>query len=135
MIINVGAAAIFDSEGKILCCKRNNTPPHSKKWEFPGGKLEKDESVTECIVREIKEELNLEIIPINEIISITHKYPHANVCINLWHCVISEESDAMKLHCHSDKKWLYASEMIGLDWLDADVEIVRFLQKYNINSS
>ena len=134
-MIHVGAAAIFDEEGRILCCKRDKSLPHSNKWEFPGGKFEAGESVTDCILREIKEELNLEIIPLNEIITVIHRYPHSEVCINLWHCIISEVSDELELRYHSDKMWLHAHEMVELDWIEADVEIVNYLQKYTTNFS
>ena len=66
MRIHVGAAAIFDDKGRVLCCKRDSSSSHPGKWEFPGGKVEPDEKISDCIVRELNEELNLEIIPIRK---------------------------------------------------------------------
>ena len=55
MIIRVGAAAIFDKNQRVLCCRRDDSSTHPGKWEFPGGKIEFGESTTDCIIREISE--------------------------------------------------------------------------------
>ena len=130
MRIRVGAAAIFDAKGRVLCCKRDGSSSHPGKWEFPGGKVELDEELSECIVRELDEELNLDVIPVREIISVEHSYGHRDVSIHLWHCTLSGESQSLELRCHSKVMWLHTDEMGSVDWLEADLAIVDFLQKY-----
>ena len=131
MRIHVGAAAIFDDKGRVLCCKRDSSSSHPGKWEFPGGKVEPDEKISDCIVRELNEELNLEIIPIRKLVSVEHSYGSRNVSIHLWHCTLSGESQSPELRCHSEVVWLHTHEMVSLDWLEADLTIVDFLQNYN----
>ncbi len=130
MGIQVGAAAIFDNEGRILCCKRNESSSHPNKWEFPGGKVEPDEEISECIIREVYEELNLEVIPVKKLITVDHSYGSRDVSIHLWHCTLSDEQQPIELRFHSKAMWLHAHEMFSFDWLEADIAIVDFLQNY-----
>ena len=130
MIIRVGAAAIFDKNQRVLCCRRDASSTHPGKWEFPGGKIEFGESTTDCIIREISEELNLLVSPLCEILTVNHRYGVKEVSIELWHCVISEDSPVLEMRCHSENRWLHAHEMNDLEWLDADFELVEYLLNY-----
>ena len=74
-------AAIIQHENKILCVQRdeNKLSYISKKYEFPGGKVESGETLQETIIREIQEELKIKIVPIQQFITVDHEYPDFNL--------------------------------------------------------
>ncbi len=124
--IEVVAAVIMHNQ-KILCVQRseNKYAYISKKFEFPGGKMEEGETKKQTIIREIKEELNMDIIPIKELNTVEHEYPDFNLKM---HSFISEcLSSEVFLSEHIDYKWLSVSELETLDWAAADLPIVEQL--------
>ena len=122
-------AAIIQHNDKILCVQRgeNKLSYISKKYEFPGGKIELGESKEETIIREIKEELNMEISVIKEFITVNHEYPDFYLTMHSYIC--SCETTSLTLTEHIDYKWLSISEMDQLDWAAADIPIVNKLVK------
>ncbi|MFM7014866.1 MAG: (deoxy)nucleoside triphosphate pyrophosphohydrolase [Bacteroidota bacterium] len=117
-------AAIIQHNDKILCVQRgeNKLPYISKKYEFPGGKIELGESKEETIKREIKEELNMDIKVVEEFITVNHQYPDFNLTMHSFICDC--DSPELTLTEHIDYKWLSISEMDQLDWAAADIPIV-----------
>jgi len=124
--IEVVAAIIIDND-KILCTQRgqNKYEYLSKKYEFPGGKIEKGESKVEALKREIFEELKMEIIQIKEFIKVTHEYSDFNLTMYSYICTCEDPS--IELSEHIDFKWLDKSELKKLDWAAADIPIVESL--------
>ena len=122
-------AAIIEHNDKILCVQRgeNKLPYISKKYEFPGGKIEPGESKEETIIREIREELNMEISITKEFITVNHEYPDFYLTMHSYIC--SCENTSVTLTEHIDYKWLSISEMDQLDWAAADIPIVKKLVK------
>jgi len=122
-------AAIIQHNDKILCVQRgeNKLPYISKKYEFPGGKIELGESREETIKREIREELNMEISVIKEFITVNHEYPDFFLTMHSYIC--SCENTSVTLTEHIDYKWLSIIEMEELDWAAADIPIVNKLVK------
>lgn len=124
--VEVVAAVIMHNQ-KILCVQRseNKYAYISKKFEFPGGKMEEGETKKQTIIREIKEELNMDIIPIKELKTVEYEYPDFNLKM---HSFISEcLSTEVFLSEHIDYKWLSVSELETLDWAAADLPIVEQL--------
>ena len=124
--VEVVAAVIMHNQ-KILCVQRseNKYAYISKKFEFPGGKMEEGETKKQTIIREIKEELNMDIIPFKELKTVEHEYPDFNLKM---HSFISEcLSSEVFLSEHIDYKWLSVSELETLDWAAADLPIVEQL--------
>ena len=124
--VEVVAAVIMHNQ-KILCVQRseNKYAYISKKFEFPGGKMEEGETKKQTIIREIKEELNMDIIPIKELKTVEHEYPDFNLKM---HSFISKcLSSEVFLSEHIDYKWLSVSELETLDWAAADLPIVEQL--------
>lgn len=117
-------AAIIEHEGKILCVQRgeNKLPYISKKYEFPGGKIEDGETNEETIIREIKEELHMDIRTKKEFITVEHEYPDFHLTMHSFIC--SCDDPIVKLTEHIEYKWLSLSELEGLDWAAADIPIV-----------
>lgn len=120
-------AAIIINNDKILCVQRgeNKLDYISKKYEFPGGKLEIGETKKEGIIREIHEELNMTIDPINEFLTVNHQYPDFNLTMHSFIC--STDNPTVTLSEHVDYKWLSKEELIHLDWAAADIPIVNKL--------
>jgi 8-oxo-dGTP diphosphatase len=124
--VEVVAAVIMHNQ-KILCVQRgeNKFEYISKKFEFPGGKIEGTETKKQTIIREIKEELNMDIIPVKELKTVEHEYPDFNLTM---HSFISEcISTEVYLSEHIDYKWLSVSELETLNWAAADLPIVEQL--------
>ncbi len=92
------------------------------KWEFPGGKVEPNETSEECLIREIKEELGIEIEIEKSLTAHTHHYP--SVTIRLIPFVCKHISGNITLKEHANLKWLNANELLDLDWADADIPIL-----------
>ena len=87
-------------------------------WEFPGGKLEPDETPKECIVREIREELATEVKAEKIIGVVEYDYPSFHLTM---HCILcSIVSGDLKLLEHEDAKWLTRETLYSVDWLPAD---------------
>ena len=124
--VHVTAAVIFQNN-KILCVQRNENKYDyiSKKWEFPGGKVEENEHLEETIKREVQEELNLIIEVKSFLIQVNHQYPDFKLKMDTFICEIS--SGDLELNEHVDYKWLSVYELRKLDWAGADVPIVERL--------
>ncbi|MEM8504022.1 MAG: A/G-specific adenine glycosylase [Cyanobacteria bacterium P01_D01_bin.1] len=82
----IGVAVITDSQGKILIDRRKQEGLLGGLWEFPGGKIEPGESEEDCVKREIKEELDIEIEVGTKLITIEHTYTHFKVTLNVFNC-------------------------------------------------
>lgn len=122
-------AAVVTRDGKYLCMQRcrSRESYNSERWEFPGGKVENDESDHEALVREIKEELDWNIYVGRKIATITHSYPDLTIELMAYWCKGDDEEFTMLEHL--DAKWLAADELNSLKWTDADKKIVaRILQ-------
>jgi 8-oxo-dGTP diphosphatase len=75
------AAAIIEYNGTILLARRRQNAPYPLLWEFPGGKVEQSEDPKDCVVREIREELAIEISVTGIYDVIFYRYPERNVLI------------------------------------------------------
>ncbi|TBX68729.1 (deoxy)nucleoside triphosphate pyrophosphohydrolase [Flavobacterium silvisoli] len=128
-MINV-ACAIVLFDDKVLVAQRSEQMKLPLKWEFPGGKLERNESETDCIKREIKEELNIEIDVLKRISNSIYNY--GSFEINLIPFVANYISGEIKLSEHKDYRLLYKSELMTLDWAEADIPIVEEFLKLEL---
>jgi 8-oxo-dGTP diphosphatase len=86
--LRVVAAALFDSQGRVLIAERPAGKHMAGWWEFPGGKVAAGESDREALVRELHEELGIEARPDAEIMTLTHDYPDRVVDLVLWRAAI-----------------------------------------------
>lgn len=128
-MLNVTCAIII-IEDKILVTQRSETMKLPLKWEFPGGKLEVNESEENCIKREIKEEINIEIEILARLKSTTHDYGIFE--IQLIPFLSKYVSGEIKLSEHRDYKLLEKSELLNLDWAEADLPIVEEFLKLEL---
>ena len=122
--IEVVAGVIKDKQGLTLAVQRGESSKEyiSKKWEFPGGKIEEGESREEALSRELSEELKIETTIGDLVMTVDHTYPDFRLIMHAYHCEIV--SGELTLTEHLDQKWLRGSELKDLDWAAADVPIV-----------
>lgn len=119
-------AAIIQKENKILATKRGYGE-FINMWEFPGGKIESGETKEQALVREIKEELNIEINVDKFAIDIEYQYPNFYLFMSCFMCSIKEGS--IELLEHNDGKWITKEELNTLNWLPADIDAVNYLKE------
>ena len=127
-LIEVTCAIIMDGE-RILVTQRSSEMPHPHKWEFPGGKLRTGENPEACIIREIREELGVEISVKQLLPSVSYSYSRHTVKLIPFICNIL--AGEISLSEHSVYRWVNRSELAGIDWLEADLEILELLNRYN----
>lgn len=128
-MINVTCAIIL-IDNQILVTQRSEKMKLPLKWEFPGGKLEDNESEKDCIKREIKEELNIEIDVISQLSNSVFDYDTFK--INLIPFIANYVSGEIILSEHKDYKLLDKSELLNLDWAEADLPIVEEFLKLEL---
>lgn len=122
-MVKVSCALILNHEGKILVAQRSANMSMPLKWEFPGGKLEPNETAEVCLHRELMEELNIEVQITKQLPANLHAY--SNFTIELIPFLCKYVKGAMLLKEHAQIKWLHPTELLALDWADADVPIVK----------
>ena len=130
-MIEVTAAIIF-IENKVLCLKRGHSKYSyiSNKYEFPGGKIKVNETPVDALIREIREELSIEIKIEEKFKTITHDYPDFRVKLHSYICRTNKFSG--DLYEHSDFKLLKIKDLKYLDWLEADIPLIdSLILKYN----
>ena len=121
-------AAVIVKDNKILCVQRgtHKYPYLANKWEFPGGKMEEGETEEQTIVREIREELHMDIHPKEKLLTVEHTYPDFHLTMHTYLC--EAETSTPTLTEHTAYKWLFLAELDELDWAGADVPIVSALE-------
>lgn len=123
-MIKVTCAIIVNADGLVFAAQRSPTMSLPLKWEFPGGKIEPGETAEACLIREIKEELHVDIEIVASLPANTHQYP--NITIQLIPFVCKIITGEIILKEHQDFKWLCKDELLALDWAEADVPIVEY---------
>lgn len=115
--------AIIEKDSKVLCAQRSELMHLPLKWEFPGGKVEDDEDPEECLKREIREELGIEINIIERLISNKHTYPdQKSFELIPFRCIVA--GGELDVKEHKVVKWLNRSELRELDWAEADIPVL-----------
>jgi len=120
-------AAILMHNDEILCAQRaeNKLEYISKKFEFPGGKIEAGETHKEALERELQEELNINP-DINELyLTVVHEYPDFELTMHSFLCQM--DTKEVTLNEHISSIWLKKENLLALDWAAADVPIVNKL--------
>jgi len=120
------AAAVIASGDLYLITRRKAGTHLAGLWEFPGGKCEKGESLKDCLRREVREELGIEITEPVPFQTVRHDYPEKSVELHFFRCTI-KAGTAQVLGC-DDLKWVTAKELATFDFPPADRTLVRALQ-------
>jgi len=115
-------AAIIRKDGLVLVTRRPDGKPHAGMWEFPGGKLDGGETPQECLRREIREELDLEVT-VGPIFEVTfHRYEWGPVLILAYEC--SPSRGAIRNLQVAEHRWIAPRDLHRLDILPADLPII-----------
>ncbi|MCK5794752.1 MAG: (deoxy)nucleoside triphosphate pyrophosphohydrolase [Anaerolineales bacterium] len=120
--------ALIIEDGGVLVTQRSRQMPHPMKWEFPGGKVKEEEKPEACIRREIREELSIEVSVIEELSTVRHNYGSRS--LELIPFICQHLDGVIELAEHHSYKWVSVDELDELDWLEADVEVVRLLKSH-----
>lgn len=126
--IEVSAALIF-RDRKLLITRRHPDAHLGGFWEFPGGKREVNETFEECLVREIREELGVEVSVGELFEEITHAYPEKTVRLKFFICELIR-GEPQPLGC-TTFKWIGKSELSDHEFPAADAQLLEKLRAYN----
>jgi len=120
-------AGIIYKENKILLCRRKEGKSQAGFWEFPGGKVEKNESNQKALYREIKEELGIEIKVKDFYVQTAYSYPTFNIV--LWVYTCEYESGEIKPTDHDKFEWVVPPKLPDYPLSPADIEVAEKLAK------
>lgn len=125
-------AGIILYKKQILCVQRNENKLQyiSKKYEFPGGKMESGETKIETLKREILEELKMKVEVREEFLTVFHEYPDFKLTMHSYICNCKNKK--LTLTEHIDFKWLDKAHIANLDWAAADIPIVNKLINFEL---
>jgi A/G-specific adenine glycosylase len=125
--IIVGAAVVTNSKDQILIAQRRTEDMLGGLWEFPGGKQEPDETIEECVARELKEELGIQVEIGEFLVTVKHAYSHFTMDLHTYFAKI-KSGRPKTLECQ-DFKWLTISELRNVPYSKADLKIIEALEK------
>lgn len=122
----IGVAVLWNAQQQILIDRRRPEGPMGGLWEFPGGKVEPGETIEDCIKREIKEELGIEIEVGNHLITIEHLYAHLHVTLAVHHCR-HLSGVPQPIEC-DEIRWVTLDEITQFPFPQANEQIITALQ-------
>ncbi|WP_276495888.1 (deoxy)nucleoside triphosphate pyrophosphohydrolase [Pontibacter litorisediminis] len=115
--------ALVEQQGRVLLTQRSEHMREALLWEFPGGKLEPRETETECLVREIQEELHIAVQPFQRLQPALHQYPGRMIELIPYRCRYN--GGDIYLQEHRAYHWALPDELMRYSWCPADVPIVQ----------
>lgn len=124
-IVVVGAV-ITDGQ-LVLCAQRGADMALPGMWEFPGGKLEQDETDQQALVREIAEELECEIQVGERITTTRHEYDFGFVTLTTYYATVTTGTPVTTEH--AELRWVEASNLDSLEWAPADIPAIELIKK------
>jgi 8-oxo-dGTP diphosphatase len=124
-IVEVVAGALFDAEGRVLIAQRPPGKALAGRWEFPGGKLHAGEAPFAGLVRELREELGVEVHSAARLIRYAHDYPDRTVWLDLW--AVSAWSGEPQGLDGQAFKWVVPWRLHEEDILEADRPMIEAL--------
>lgn len=124
-MIDVAAAILRDDQGRILICQRGEGGNCAFLWEFPGGKRETGETMEECLIRECREELEIEIALEGLYAETTYAYPDRTIHFNFFNAHIA--GGTLKMDVHNDMKWVRNEDLPDYPFCPADEDIIKTL--------
>ena len=117
-------AALIVRENKILICQRTEDQAMPLKWEFPGGKVERDEDLKDALHRELDEELGIDAEIGRKIAAIQHTYANG-VSLALYFYRVDHFENEIDNRIFRDVRWVDRKELPTYDFLEADVRLVK----------
>ena len=120
-------AGLILQNNKLLICQRPNFKDHPLKWEFPGGKIKNDETNEEALIREINEELSIDIINYEDLISYNFNYEDLNKTVFINFYLINTFSGKVLNNFHKQLKWIEIKDIREYDFLEGDFKIIDYI--------
>lgn len=120
-------AAIIIHDNRVFATQRGYGE-FKDGWEFPGGKVEEGETSRTALVREIREELDTEIAVGELFDTVEYDYPAFHLSMDCFLCKVV--SGKLVLKEHEDARWLSREQLDSVDWLPADIGLIRKLAEY-----
>lgn len=118
-------AAVIERDGKFLITKRLETSPMGHCWEFPGGKIEKGETIEECVVRECQEEIDVTVEPVKRLKHVLFDYPHGLILLHFIHCRLAT-GEPRPVECR-EVLWIAPHQFPDYEFPPADVDVIEEL--------
>lgn len=119
-------AAVIKHNDEIFATQRGYGD-YKDWWEFPGGKIELGETPEEALIREIKEELDTEIAVDSFITTVEYDYPKFHLSMDCFWCSI--KNGELVLLEHEASRWLSVEKIYEVNWLPADMEVIKVIMK------
>jgi len=129
--VRIVTAAVIEKDGRILIARRKKGDPLEDKWEFPGGKLEPNETPEDCLLRELHEEFGVSAA-VGEFIG-SSRFTYRHAAIELLAYRVACPSDEFKVKAHEEIRWAPPEELCRYDFSEADRPIVqKLLELYRL---
>jgi mutator protein MutT len=125
-MIDVAVGVVFNLRGEVLITQRSKGSTHSSLWEFPGGKLEVNETALNALKRELKEEVNISCKQTDP--WFVHEYDYSKFCVRLHVFVVrGYEGHAECLEAQQDLKWIDPAQLTSYPFPAANQLIIERL--------
>jgi 8-oxo-dGTP diphosphatase len=121
-------AAILESEGRILICRRTARQSHPLKWEFPGGKVEPGETASQALARELEEELGITDAIGEEVSRYEYAYPGKAPVVLIFIRVTRFSGEPVNL-IFQEIRWEPPERLSAFDFLEGDLDFIRSLAR------
>lgn len=123
----IGVAAIINDQGEVLIDRRLEGGSFGGLWEFPGGKVEPGETVEQCVVREVQEEIALDVAVIDHLITLDHVYPKVRITLQVYLCC-HLAGEPKTIACE-EVRWVAIADLEKYQFPEANQAIIDALQK------
>ena len=120
-------AGLILQNNKLLICQRPKFKDHPLKWEFPGGKIKKNETSEDALIREINEELSINIFNYNELISYNFNYSNLGKTVFINFYLIKNFTGKILNNFHNQLKWIEIKDIREYDFLEGDLKIIDYI--------
>ncbi len=125
-VVQVAVGVIYQN-GVFFLTKRAENVHQGNKWEFPGGKVEEDETVAQALARELKEEVAIEVLACQPLMTIEHDYGDKKVCLEVF--VVDNYIGEASAQEGQQQGWFDLAELAKLDFPAANVAIIKKLKE------
>ena len=116
-------AGVINDIDKVLITRRAPQEHFAGSWEFPGGKIENNETQQECLKRELKEELNIDVAVGKLCTEVIHDYGDVNINLIVYYCTIVEGE--ISISVHDRYKWVRINDLLEYKLLPADIPVAK----------
>ncbi len=124
----VVCAIIINSESKVFAARRAPGKSFEGYWEFPGGKVEAGEETSAALIREIKEELSVNINPAQSLHTV--EWENKSGAFRLEAFLCKDDLPGLDLQAHDEWGWFSVEELLELEMLVADLALLPYLERY-----